>query len=57
MAYSLRVMKIAEAKTAGPIQFHLSHWDELDYGPHFLWLAQGGGRTILNQHRPATRPG
>ena len=47
MAYSLRVMKIAEAKTAGPIQFHLSHWDELDYGPHFLWLAQGGGRTIL----------
>ncbi|MGA9055483.1 MAG: hypothetical protein WB763_03135 [Terriglobia bacterium] len=25
----------------------MSHWDLLDEGPHFTWLVQGGGRTIL----------
>lgn len=47
MEYSLQVMKIAESKAPGPIFFYMSHWDELDYAPHFIWLAKGGGRTIL----------
>ncbi len=47
MEYSLRVMKIGESMAPGPINFYMSHWDELEYGPHFIWLAKGGGRTVL----------
>jgi len=47
MEYSLRVMRIGESMAPGPISFYMSHWDELEYGPHFIWLAQGEGRTIL----------
>ena len=47
MEYSVRVMKIAEAMAPGPINFYMSHWDELQYSPHFIWLVQGQDRTIL----------
>lgn len=47
MEYSLRVMKIGEAIAPGPISFYMSHWDELEYSPHFVWLARGAGHTIL----------
>ena len=47
MEYSLRVLKIAESVTPGPINTYMSGWDRLGYGPHFIWLAQGGGRTVL----------
>ena len=47
MDYSLRVFKIGEAMAPGPISFYLSHWDQLEYSPHFIWLARGGGKTIL----------
>ena len=47
LIYSLRALKIGESKAPGPINFYLSHWEELEYGPHYIWLVQGGGRTIL----------
>jgi glyoxylase-like metal-dependent hydrolase (beta-lactamase superfamily II) len=47
MEYSLRAMLNCTATLPGPISFYLSHWDEVNDAPHFLWLAQGGGRTIL----------
>ena len=45
--YSLRALRIGESMAVGPISYYLGHWDELEYGPHFIWLAQGGGRTVL----------
>ena len=45
--YSLRALRIGEAKGPGPISCYMGHWDRLEYGPHFVWIAQGGGRTIL----------
>ena len=47
MEYSLRAFKIGESMAPGPINFYLSHWDELEHSPHFVWLAQGGGKTIM----------
>lgn len=47
MNYGLRAFKIAEGLCPGPINFYMSHWDILDYSPHFTWLLQGGGHTIL----------
>ena len=45
--YSVRGLKIGESMAVGPIMFFMSHWDELQYAPHFIWLVQGGGKTIL----------
>jgi glyoxylase-like metal-dependent hydrolase (beta-lactamase superfamily II) len=45
--YSLRVWKVGEAMAPGPISFYMSHWDELEYNPHFIWLARDGRRTVL----------
>ena len=47
MNYRLRAFKIAEGLAPGPLNYYMSHWDLLDYSPHFTWLVQGGGRTIL----------
>jgi glyoxylase-like metal-dependent hydrolase (beta-lactamase superfamily II) len=47
MNYRLRAFKVAEALAPGPLSYYMSHWDLLDYSPHFTWLVQGGGRTIL----------
>ncbi len=47
MEYSLRVSKIGESMVPGPLSVYMSGWDKLEYEPHFIWLAQGGGRTIL----------
>jgi glyoxylase-like metal-dependent hydrolase (beta-lactamase superfamily II) len=47
--YSLRAMKVGEAKAPGPVLVYMSNWDELDFGPHFMYLAQGGGKTVLIQ--------
>ena len=47
MTYSLRVMKVAESMAAGPISLYMSNWDKLEYSPHFVWLAEGGGRNVL----------
>ena len=30
MEYSLRVMKIGESKAPGPLNFYMSHWDEVE---------------------------
>jgi glyoxylase-like metal-dependent hydrolase (beta-lactamase superfamily II) len=45
--YSLRVLKVGEARAVGPISFYMSHWDELEYSPHFIWLAQDQEQTVL----------
>jgi glyoxylase-like metal-dependent hydrolase (beta-lactamase superfamily II) len=45
--YSLRALKIGEAKAVGPISFYMGHWDELEYSPHYIWLAQDEERTVL----------
>ena len=45
--YSVRGLKIGESMAVGPIMFFMSHWDEFQYAPHFIWLVQGGGKTIL----------
>ncbi len=47
MEYSLRTFKIGESMAPGPLLVYMSNWDQLDYGPHFVWLAQGGGRNVL----------
>ena len=47
MEYTIRVMKIAEVMAPGPIDFYLSHWDELEYSPHFIWLVQRNGKNVL----------
>lgn len=47
MNYALRVMKIAECMVPGPLSLYMSHWDELEYAPHFIWLVEGGGKNIL----------
>jgi N-acyl homoserine lactone hydrolase len=47
MEYSLRAFKIGESLAAVPILLYMSGWDQLEWGPHFIWLAQGGGRNVL----------
>ena len=47
MEYSLRILKIAESLAPGPISTFLYDWEKLEYGPHCIWLAQGGGHTVL----------
>lgn len=47
MGYSLRALKIGESMAPGPISVYMGNWEELDWGPHFIWLAQGGGRNVL----------
>ena len=47
MEYSLRAFKIGEARAPGPLARYMSHWDEVEWGVHYVWLAQGGGRSVL----------
>ena len=47
MEYSLRAFKIGEARAPGPLSLYMSGWDVVEWAPHFIWLAQGGGRSIL----------
>jgi len=47
ISYTLRIFKIAEVMAPGPVNFHLSHWDQMHACPHSIWLAQGGGKNIL----------
>ena len=47
MEYSLRAFKIGETRAPGPLSLYMSAWDVVEWGAHFIWLAQGGGRSIL----------
>ena len=47
MDYSLRVFKIGESRAPLPLSLYMSGWGEVEWGPHNIWLAQGGGRSIL----------
>lgn len=47
MQYSLRVLKVGEAKAPGPVSVFMGNWDELEYSPHFIFVARGGGHTVL----------
>jgi glyoxylase-like metal-dependent hydrolase (beta-lactamase superfamily II) len=45
--YSLRALKIAESRAPGALSVYMSDWEKVEYGPHFVWVAQGGERTVL----------
>jgi glyoxylase-like metal-dependent hydrolase (beta-lactamase superfamily II) len=45
--YSLRALKIGESVGPGPLFTFMSNWEKVEWGPHFIYLLQGGGRTIL----------
>ena len=47
MDYSLQIFKIAETMCPGPVNFYMSHWDEMHLCPHSIWLAKCSGKTIL----------
>ena len=41
------MFKIGEARAPGPLSLYMSDWDVVEWAPHFIWLAQGGGRSVL----------
>jgi len=45
--YTLRALKIGETMAPGPLSIYMGAWDLVEWGPHFIYLLQGGGHTIL----------